>query len=184
MSTPSMSKIAAPLLTATGTAAPAGGTSRARRARTRAASTSPPPLGVLGAGLEEKADPAAGDRDLEVAVLLVAALVEGEGHPGVVGWVHGAPRVAGHVGEGLGPAHAGHVGEELAADRLELGADAGLDRVHAGLEPRDLEYLEVGRGEPGEGHAGPSLSTPRRTPGRGRAGRWGAGCAGSRSAPG
>ena len=81
-------------------------------------------LRVLGAGLEEEAHPAARDRHLEVAVLLVAALVEREGHPGVVGRVHGPPRVLGHVGEGRAAADARHVGQELPAHRLELGADA------------------------------------------------------------
>src|SRR6266542_3394556 len=46
---------------------------------------------VLRARLEEKTHGAAGHGDLEVAVLLVAALVESKGDPGVVGRVHRAP---------------------------------------------------------------------------------------------
>src|SRR5207249_7418475 len=58
-------------------------------------------VGVLGAGLEEEAHGAAGDGDLEVAVLLVAALVVGVGHPGIVGRIDRAAPVPGYVGGGF-----------------------------------------------------------------------------------
>src|SRR5262249_60626685 len=93
-------------------------------------------------------------RDLEGVVLLVAAVVEGEGGPGVVGWIDGAPRVLGHVREGLVAGDAPHVGEEVAPDRLELGSDARPDRLHARRETVDVEDLEVGGREAGVRHAG------------------------------
>ena len=111
-------------------------------------------VGVLGAGLEEEAHGAAGDGDLEVAVLLVAALVVGEGHPGIVGRIDRAASVPGHVGEGLRAADPRHVGQEVAPGRLQLGADPRLDGLHAGLEAGNVEDLEVGGREAGE-HAGP-----------------------------
>src|SRR6266542_5249356 len=110
---------------------------------------------VLRARLEEKTHGAARHGDLEVAVPLVAALVEGESDPGVVGRVHRAPGMLRHVGEGLVAGDAPDIGQEIAAHGLELGSDARLDRFHAGLEAVDLEDFEVGGGEAGERHAGP-----------------------------
>jgi hypothetical protein len=107
---------------------------------------------VLGAGLEEKSHAAARDGHLEVAVLLVAALVEREGHPRVLGRVHRSSRVLGDMREGRATADARHVGQQLLAHRLELGPDAGLDGVHAGRESLDVEDLEVGRAKTGKGH--------------------------------
>src|SRR5215510_8515272 len=116
---------------------------------------------VLGARLEEETHGSPRHRDLEVAVLLVAALVEGKGDPGVVGRVDGAPGVLGHMGEGLVARDASHVGEEVAPNRFELGPDARPDGLHAGREAVDVEDLEVGGSETGERHAGASSGIPR-----------------------
>src|ERR1700730_15766474 len=117
---------------------------------------------VLRARLEQEAHGAARDGHLEVAGLLVAALVEREGDPGVVGSLNRAARVLGHVGESLMAAgESTDMGQEIAAYRLELGADARLDRLHAGLEAVDVEDLEVSRGETGERHAGASSGIRR-----------------------
>src|SRR5262249_58907871 len=96
-------------------------------------------------------------RGRDVAMLLGAALVESEGDPGIVGRVDGAPRVLGHVREGLIACDAAHVGEEVAPDRLELWSDARPDRLHARREAVDVEDLEVGGSEAGERHAGALL---------------------------
>src|SRR2546425_3321616 len=125
-----------------------------------------PLLRMLGPRLEEKAHDVARDRHLEVAVLLVAALVEGEGDPGVARRIDGAPGVPGDVGEGRVTGDARDVGQKIASDRLELGADPRLDGVHAGLEAVDVEDLEVGRGEAGEGHARVLLRVRRSRIGR------------------
>src|SRR6185503_7980382 len=93
-------------------------------------------------------------RHLEVAVLLVAARVGPERHPGVVGRIDGAPRVLGHVREGGAPGRPAHGGHQAVADRLQLGADAALDLLHAGTEALDVEHPEVGVVEGGSGHRG------------------------------
>src|SRR5262249_19019293 len=82
-----------------------------------------PPLlvRVLGTDLEEEAHAVAGDRDLEVSVLLVPATVRREGHPCVVGRIDGPPCMLGDVDERLVAGGALDGRSQAMAERLELG---------------------------------------------------------------
>src|SRR3989442_3296717 len=108
--------------------------------------------GVLGTDLEEEPHAVAGYGDLEVRVLLVAAPVRGERHPGIVGGIHRTPRVLGDVGERLLARRALDARRQALAQRLELGADPAPDLAHARLEALHVEDLEVGGREGGRRH--------------------------------
>src|SRR5207249_206081 len=96
-------------------------------------------VGVLRPDLEEEAHAVPRDRDLEVAVLLVAALVRREGDPRVVGRIHGAPRVLRDVRERVAAGRARERGREALAECLQLRTDPALDRAHARLEALHVE---------------------------------------------
>jgi len=102
--------------------------------------------------LEEEPHAGARDGEFEVAVLLVAARVTGEGDPGVVGRVHRPPRVLGDVRERGLSSRALKLGREAAAQRLQLGTNAPADLLHPCLESLDVEDLEVGGSEGGRRH--------------------------------
>src|SRR5262249_60843341 len=84
-------------------------------------------VGVLGSDLEQEPHAGARDGEFEVAVLLVAARVTGEGDPRVVGRVHRPPRVPGDVRERGLSGRALELGREAATQRIPLDYTAPAD---------------------------------------------------------